>query len=355
MIRIGREEPGAAGRVPSHREDPRIVGVEHVPSVRACDPGDDGLHLGELIHRVDAVKPQVVLAHVRHDRDVVVPDADAAQQHPAPRRLEHRDIGFLLEGARGSTEAGVVAGLDQHAVVSEDAVGRGVRDRLPGAPHQVRQQSHRGGLPVRARHLHHGNVRIAHGRLVAGFDRDQPAPGLGDQPIGRASEHGGHPCGDLVRQGLGRRATPPWERDHDLVALRAGTGAHGESSRASSHGDPAGEVRGQARHHAPSLLALRRPGLHTCGHAQLAGDRQQAFLGDAEPPGNRERELDRRPGEVQVRPLQHPELDHPDRIGHVRPRAVRPTRPGRRRRASPCAELYVRWRGRRDSVEARGR
>jgi hypothetical protein len=77
----------------------------------------------------------------------------------------------------------------------------------------VRQQSHRGRLPVRAGHLHDGDVRIAHGRLVAGLDRDQTAPGFGDRSIGRAPEHGGHPAGDLVRQRLGGRAPAPRERD----------------------------------------------------------------------------------------------------------------------------------------------
>ena len=279
MVRIGREEPRPAGGVPSHREDPRIVGVEHVPSLRARDPRDHGLHLGELVHRVDTVEPEVVLADVRDDRDVVVPDADAAQQHAAPRRLEHRDVGFLLECARRAAEPGVVARLDQHAVIAEDAVGRRVRDRLPGAPHQVRKQSHRGRLPVRAGHLDDGDVGIAHGRLVAGLDRDQAAARFGDRSVGRAPEQGGHPCGDLVRERLGGRAPAPRERDHDLVAVRAGPRAHGEPPRAAGHRDPAGEVRGQSRHHAASLFALRRPGLHACGHAQLAGDRQQAFLG----------------------------------------------------------------------------
>ena len=260
MVRIGREEPWATGRVPSHREDPRIVGVEDVPSVRACDPGDDGLHLRELVHRVDTVEPEVVLADVRDDRDVVVPDADAAQQHAAPRRLEHRDVGFLLECARRAAEPGVVARLDQHAVIAEDAVGRRVRDRLPGAPHQVRKQSHRGRLPVRAGHLDDGDVGIAHGRLVAGVDGDQAAARFSAiSSVGRAPEQGGHPCGDLVPERLGGRAPAPRERDHDLVAGRAGPRAHGEPPRAAGHRDPAGEVRGQSRHHAASLFALWSP------------------------------------------------------------------------------------------------
>ena len=101
MIVVEGEEPWAATDHPAHGQDPRVVGVEDVPSVGAGDPGDGRLHLGELIERSDAVQPEVVGRDVRDDGDVVARGADAAEQDPAPRRLEDGDVDAGLSEGRG--------------------------------------------------------------------------------------------------------------------------------------------------------------------------------------------------------------------------------------------------------------
>ena len=235
MVRIEREEPRPAGRVPSHREDPRVVGVEDVPTLRPRDARDDALHLGELVDGVDAVQAQVVLGHVRHDGDVVVPHADAAQQHASPRRLEHRHVGLLGERARGSAEARVVAGLDQRAVVAEHAVRRRVRDRLARAPHEMRQQPDGGGLPVRPGHLDDGDRRIGDGRHVA---RARRRPG--DAPPRRSTD-----------RASGGATTSCPRRPRSRAPRRRRAGATGTPPRSGPARAP------DAR--APRAAGLRRP------------------------------------------------------------------------------------------------
>jgi hypothetical protein len=48
------------------------------------------------------VEAEVIGADVRHHRDVVVADAEPAQEDAATRRLQHRDVGRLRERERGA-------------------------------------------------------------------------------------------------------------------------------------------------------------------------------------------------------------------------------------------------------------
>ena len=319
-----REEPRTAGRVPSHREDPRIVGVEDVPTLRPRDARDDALHLGELVDGVDAVQAQMVLGHVRHDGDVVVPDADASQQHASPRRLEHRHVGLLGERARGSAEA---------------RSSRRTRPAMPSSRNTPSVDEYATVLPaLRTRCASSRTVvvfpfvpvtcttgigRIGDGRHVAGLDGDQATPRLGDQPIGRAAEQRRHARGDLVPERLGGGAPAPRERHDDLVPLVPRTCAHREPSGSAGHRDPARQERRHPRDHAASLFALGRPGPGAAGDAEPFGDREDPLVARGQPAGHGEGELDRRSREVEVGALQHPELDQPDGVGHVRPPAVR--------------------------------
>ena len=192
-----------------------------------------GLHLRELVHRVDAVQAEVVLAHVRDDRDVVVPDADAAQQHAAARRLEHRDVGLLCERRRRSAEPRVVAGLDQLAVVADTrrrsrstrpSGRRSAPDARAAGPWSSSRSCRSPGRRGRAGS---GTVGSSPGSTAA---RRRPASAISRSGERRSSAV--IPAATSVRERLGGRAPAPRERDHDLVALRSRARAHGEPPRA---------------------------------------------------------------------------------------------------------------------------
>ena len=85
--RIAREHPDLGLVQPPHRECPWVVGIEHAPTIRLGDLGDDCLDLSELVEGVDPVDAQMVGTDVGHDRDVVVRDSDAATQDPTARRF----------------------------------------------------------------------------------------------------------------------------------------------------------------------------------------------------------------------------------------------------------------------------
>jgi hypothetical protein len=122
-MRVKGEEEGAPPGVPPHREHPRVVGVQNVPSIGTRDACDRRLHLRELFERVDAVEPQMIAGDVRDDGNVVVRRADTPQEDASARRLEDRDIDAgLSERGLGSGESGIVAGLHEGAV-AVDAVG----------------------------------------------------------------------------------------------------------------------------------------------------------------------------------------------------------------------------------------
>ena len=79
MVRVKRNEPWPAGRLPSDGQHPRIVGVEDVPAPGPGDPGDAGFDFRQLVERPDPVLIEVVFGHVGHDRHVIVVGADPAQ------------------------------------------------------------------------------------------------------------------------------------------------------------------------------------------------------------------------------------------------------------------------------------
>jgi len=101
MIRVGGAEPRPPGRAAAHREHPWVVGVQDGPAVRARDPRDGGLDLGELVDRVDPVKAEVVLRHVGDHRHVVVEHADPAQEDP-PRAVSRTATSGSCASARAA-------------------------------------------------------------------------------------------------------------------------------------------------------------------------------------------------------------------------------------------------------------
>ncbi len=316
VVRVGRAEPRPPDRAPAHREHARVVGVQHHPALGTRDPRDGCLDLGELVDRVDAVEAEVVLGHVRDDRDVVVQHADPAEQDAAARRLEHRDVGLLRERPRGAPEPRVVALLHEHAVVAVHAVGRGVRDPLARAPHEVREEPNRRRLPVRPGHLDHRDRRVGHARLVAGRDLAEPCRRGRDRALGRAAgvEERLEEGRDLAAERLGRATPSPGVRDDDLALAGSGAGADREPD-IGGRGEPPGQARRDPGDRSAPLLGSG-PSTAPAVAAGRGRSRGEPLLGEREPPGHRERELDRGSREVQVRALEHPELDERDRRRH---------------------------------------
>ena len=118
---------------PRDRRHVRIVAVEDDPAIGLRDPADRRLDLGQLGQRVDALQVEVIGGHVRQHARVVRLVADAAQDHPATRGLEHGHVEVAPgEDLLGAARAGPVAGLD-HPLVDEDAV-RGGRADPPARP-----------------------------------------------------------------------------------------------------------------------------------------------------------------------------------------------------------------------------
>ena len=94
-VAAAREERHAAAHVPRDAGDVLVVRVQHDPAVWLRHAGDDALDLRQLGQRVDALQVHVVRRDVRDDARLVRLVADAAQEHPAARGLEHRDVDVL--------------------------------------------------------------------------------------------------------------------------------------------------------------------------------------------------------------------------------------------------------------------
>ena len=100
-VNSATSRPDAAG----DRRDERVVGVEDDPAVGLRDPADRRLDLGQLGQGMDALQVEVVGRDVGQDARVVRLVADAAQDDPAPGRLEDGDVDVaagedLLRAAR---------------------------------------------------------------------------------------------------------------------------------------------------------------------------------------------------------------------------------------------------------------
>ena len=97
MERVDGEQERPPGRPLPHRQDARVIGVQHDPPVGARDPRDGRLDLCELIQRLDTVEPEMVARDIGDDGDVVLHRADPSQEDATSRRLQDR---YLDSGLR---------------------------------------------------------------------------------------------------------------------------------------------------------------------------------------------------------------------------------------------------------------
>jgi hypothetical protein len=173
------------------------------------------------------------------------------------------------------------------------------------------------GLAVGAGDGHGRDLGHGQRRSGAALDLGQGRPG-GLDPLGQAGgAEGPGQLGHGPAQGLGGVLAPPRVGDHHLGRLGAGPAAHGQGPHPGRGRGPPDQVGQQPGGEAAPLLAPGRP--WGAGHqADLAGHGRRRLLGQRQQPGHVQGELDRGPGEVEVGPVEHAQLDQrrPSGLSH---------------------------------------
>ena len=339
-VGVRREHPGPGPCARAHRPRARVLPVEDDPPLRARDAGDDRLHLRQLVDRVDPLHPEVVGRHVGDHRHVVVGHPHAAQQHPPTGRLEdrHLDARGLEHGPRTGRPR-VVTLLDRPAL-DDDPVGRAPPRRQPCRHADVRQEARGRRLPVRAGDRRDRDPR-GHdaGRVPRGRGEDGSgvrAHGIRHRPAG---EEVGQDRADRGPEGIGPTAVSPDERAHDDGRLVRGAGADTEATRPRLGGHGAGHLLDDPEQEALALLGPRSARLAT-SQADGGADRPHLLDRGAEVAGQGQGHLDRWAGEVEVRPLEEPDLPGGHRGAGVRGLAAHAGEP-----SAPCGLCRPSWAG----------
>ena len=269
---------------------------------------DDGLDLGELVDGVDPLHAQVVGRDVGDDADVVGGDAHPLEQHPAPGGLEDAELdpGSGQHAAR-TCRAGVVACLDDLAL-HHDAVGRGPGRPQAGRHADVAEQPRRRGLAVGAGDRRHGDLRLDDRRTVTGLGAPDHQPLLLDHVV--TVEPGLQHRADALAERARPGAAPPYERHHDRLAARCPDG----------RARPAGWCRSPSASRRTARSTRRMTNRWRCSvpgapgtraaHAHPGRQGGERLLVGREVARQLEAHLDRRLGEVEVGPLEDPDLRH---------------------------------------------
>jgi hypothetical protein len=147
--RLHGEPHDPAGAAAAHLAHQPVVGVEDREAVAGDGLHDDGLDVGQLLEGVDAAHAEVVGRDVGHDCHVVAVIAQALAQDAAPGDLHHREVDarVLQHHPRGPGARRV--GLDDEALVDDDAVGRGHANLAPDSLEDV--GDHPGGRRLAVR------------------------------------------------------------------------------------------------------------------------------------------------------------------------------------------------------------
>ena len=187
----------------------------------------------------------------------------------------------------------------------------------------MRDQPDRGRFPIGPGDGNDRNGGTEHGRSRSGIDAIEPARNVsrgsrdGATGVERPLEH----RGQLAGKRLGRRLPTPRKGDHHLVRLRTRPSPDRQVG-AGGIGQGTGQVDRETRNITTPLLALRHPRMV---HGVKAGPSSQPLrpiFGQAEPGRHRQRQLDRRAGEVEVGSVEHSELDQLDAISLIHQRAT---------------------------------
>ena len=97
----------------------------------------------------------------------------------------------------------------------------------------------------------------------------------------------------------------PDKGDHHLVGVRAGPAPDRKMGRRCIR-QGTGEVHSKAGDEPPSLIAVRHTRAGNRREAGPFGQRLDPLVRHGKPGAHRQRQLDRRPGEIQVGPVEHP-------------------------------------------------
>ena len=279
--------------------------------LRARDPGDDRLDLGELVHRVDAVQ-------ARWSSLTFVTTATSLCRTPEPRSsMPPRAVsstatsGCLRQGQRGAAEPRVVARL------APGRRRRGTRRRWRSTRRAARRCAR--GARAAAPWWSCRSCRSPGSR--GRRDRGASARSPGSAPASRVAG-----LGDQRRRRRARGASPPSPRAVSSASARAASGRrHGNATTMRSGSGPGRartarrrapdaarggprERRCDAHHRPPPLLGAGSARRGGAGHAEALGRRSHAGVRGAHPSGHRQRQLDGGAPEVEVRPVEDADL-----------------------------------------------
>ena len=257
----------------------------------------------------------MVGADVGDDADVVGRDAHALEEHAAPGGLEDADVeARRLEDAACAGGPGEVALLLRLAH-DDDTVGRAPCRREARGHAHVSHEPGRRRLAVGAGHGRDGDAGGDDaGAGTVGRGHDDRCRLLDDRVgAARRVEQPGHDGADLLPGDAATRAVHPREGEHDVLDRLTCANAYAQASCADLRTDPA---RHGADHAHDEPLAQRGATLAGTGRAHTEPARQRLGLGalEVEVAGHVQDDLDRRPGEVEVGPVEHPHLVDPDRL-----------------------------------------
>ena len=233
-----------------HGAQRRRVGVEgeharparrlpsRIAKVRGSSPLSTTQPLGRVMRVMTALtsaswstvstpcSPRWSALHVGDHRDVVVRDAQPAQQDAAAGGLGDGELDpRVVEHPAGPAGPGVVTRLDELAV-DVDTVGRRPADDQPGALRHPGDHPRRRGLAVGAGDRHDRDLRRAGVRRLAGLAATHGRAGRSREPRrstvrrGQRVEHVGHG----VTERLGPAPVPPREGHDERGAGRPSAG-----------------------------------------------------------------------------------------------------------------------------------
>ena len=303
-----------------------IVGIEHDPAVGLGDAADRRLDLGQLGQGVDPLQVEVVGRHVGQHARIVRLVADAAQDDPAARRLEDRDVDVAAgEDLVRAAGTGPVARLD-HPLVDQDPVRGGRPDVATGAQQDVGDQPGDRALAVgpRDRHDRDAAIGVAEPLGRRRTRRRDPFGPAGEQPFLGAGQPGGPRRRHVAlgegerRLGEGQRAlgTDPRE-GHDPVT-RVGRAMDGQATAALAVVGAQAADPGRGRGHPIGPVAGRHRGAEMDERVTT----RVALAVPGPPSADGDLELDHRLEPVDVRAFKEAGLDQthgPGRIARCQP------------------------------------
>ena len=163
---------------------------------------------------------------------------------------------------------------------------------MPGGTRELDDQPHGGGLAVGSSDGDDRNRGTQDARCGPGLNPVQTMRCIGQRALHRSA---------TVERDLQQRC----QLAGKCFSVRPGPAPDGEMGRRCIR-QGAREVHGKAGDEPPSLIAVRHTRAGNRREAGPFGQRLDPLVRHGKPGGHRQRQLDRRPGEIQVGPVEHP-------------------------------------------------